>query len=296
MQFDVILADPPYNIGKDFGNSSDMRSLESYVEWSRQWTAGAIEHLSENGVMYIYGVPEILAHIAVQFPVSQQRWLVWHYTNKATPKSRFWQRSHESILCVWRGALPPKLNIDAIRTPYTPTYRRIIGTTRKSTVGRYNRQGRTTIYGGHPKGALPRDVIQVPALAGGAGNVERWFYCNTCADAFPATERNDHTEHSTFTHPTQKPARLTELLYRAVIDLDAPLDAPLDAVDSTQDVPRIFIPFAGSGAECVVAKRLGIPFAAVELNPDYVTLGRGWLAKTQTATPALSEAETTESS
>jgi site-specific DNA-methyltransferase (adenine-specific) len=34
----------------------------------------------------------------------------------------------------------------------------------------------------------------------------------------------------------------------------------------------VLIPFAGSGSECVAAKKLGLPFVAIEINPDYVEL------------------------
>ena len=35
-KFDVIIADPPYNIGKDFGNNIDDRELKNYINWSKK--------------------------------------------------------------------------------------------------------------------------------------------------------------------------------------------------------------------------------------------------------------------
>ena len=32
--FDVIIADPPYNIGKDFGNNKGDMSLSYYLNWT----------------------------------------------------------------------------------------------------------------------------------------------------------------------------------------------------------------------------------------------------------------------
>ena len=43
---------------------------------------------------------------------------------------------------------------------------------------------------------------------------------------------------------------------------------------------NLLIPFAGSGSECVVAKKLGIPFLATEINPEYVKFAKSWLKKT----------------
>ena len=68
MRFDVVIADPPYNIGKDFGNNRDAMPLADYVEWTQRWVAHCFDRLSDNGLIYIYGLPEILAHIAVQYP------------------------------------------------------------------------------------------------------------------------------------------------------------------------------------------------------------------------------------
>ncbi len=32
---DLIVADPPYGLGKDYGNDSDMRSGEDFLAWTR---------------------------------------------------------------------------------------------------------------------------------------------------------------------------------------------------------------------------------------------------------------------
>ena len=33
----IIIADPPYNIGKDFGNNKDKMELDKYLEWCDNW-------------------------------------------------------------------------------------------------------------------------------------------------------------------------------------------------------------------------------------------------------------------
>ena len=34
---DLVLTDPPYCLGKDYGNNSDKLDPEAYLEWSKQW-------------------------------------------------------------------------------------------------------------------------------------------------------------------------------------------------------------------------------------------------------------------
>lgn len=259
--FDVIIADPPYNIGKDFGNDSDIQLLPDYLHWCEKWISECLRLVKESSPIYIYGYPEHLAHIAVLYPAAMQRWLVWHYTNKAVPSSKFWQRSHESILCLWKGDRP-KLNVDALREEYTETFlKNAAGKARKDTHCRYGRKGAKTIYIAHPKGALPRDVVKVAALAGGAGFRERWFYCKDCADLFSPRESGAHQEHQTIKHPTQKPLTLGSKLISSA------------AVSGGY----VLIPFAGSGSECVAAQKLDVNFVASEINQDYALLANEWL-------------------
>lgn len=267
--FDVVIADPPYNIGKKFDDYEDNLSLAEYVDWSAKWIDECLRLAKVSAPVYVYGYPEVLAHISVHHPLENQRWLVWHYTNKTVPSSKFWQRSHESILCLWKGK-KPTINVDDIREEYTPTFlNNAAGKVRKETYCRYSSKGRKTIYEAHPNGALPRDVIKVPALAGGAGYSERWFYCKKCRRLCNPKENAAHSTHDIIKHPTQKPLALSEKLLLSTGG-------------------AALIPFAGSGAECVAAKRLGMEFLAAEINKDYVLLANAWLADTENKQPLLS--------
>ncbi len=262
----LCIADPPYNIGKDFGSAhDDAMPLLDYVEWTHQWLHEVLRIVKPDGLIYIYGYAEILAHIAVKYPIEQQHWLVWHYKNKAVPSSKFWQRSAEMILCLWQSTNRPNLNIDAIREPYSDSFlNNAAGKMRAGTKGRYGKSGEETIYKAHQNGALPRDVLEVPALAGGAGRAQRWFYCRDCSDAYPPDVMGNHENHDIFKHPTQKPIRLTERL----------IDSCMQKGD------KLLIPFAGSGSECVVAHNKGLDFIAFEANKDYTFLANSWLNKT----------------
>lgn len=226
----IVIADPPYNIGKDFGNESDKQPMEDYLKWCDSWIAECLRILKPNGTMFIYGFSEILALITARIPYTvHRRWIIWHYTNKNVASLNFWQRSHESILVLWKQ--DKVFNRDEVREPYTDGFLKgAAGKKRAATKGRFSDGKTETTYTAHPAGALPRDVIKVPALAGGAGMSER------------------------VDHPTQKPLALCDTLLKSCRQPDG----------------FVLVPFAGSGSECVAAKALGLPFVGIELNPTYV--------------------------
>jgi site-specific DNA-methyltransferase (adenine-specific) len=239
----VIICDPPYNIGKDFGNQSDKQNFNTYIEWCRDWVSECVRILKPRGTLYIYGFSEILAHIQVSAlpitPSLKVRWLIWHYTNKSVPSAKFWQRSHESVLCIYKQHKgensTPTFNLDDVREPYTDTFlKNAAGKSRKATPGRFSKNGTETTYTAHDDGALPRDVIKVPALAGGAGKKER------------------------VDHPTQKPLELCRKLLLASQNAE-------DVEDSL-----VVIPFVGSGSECVACAEMGLNYIGFEINEAYI--------------------------
>lgn len=229
---DIIICDPPYNIGKDFGNDSDKQDMNTYLEWCDQWIAECLRILKPHGTMYIYGFSETLAFVRTRITCNV-RWLVWHYTNKVVPSLNFWQRTHESILCCYKEK--PVFNRDDVREPYTEGFLKgAAGKVRKATKGRFSSGETETVYNAHENGALPRDVIKVPALAGGAGKKER------------------------VDHPTQKPLSLCETLIKAS--------------KNKEGDTLVVVPFAGSGSECVAAKKELINYIGFEINDKYIEI------------------------
>jgi site-specific DNA-methyltransferase (adenine-specific) len=239
----IVIADPPYNIGKDFGNDSDKQPMDQYLLWCEGWIKECLRILKPNGTMFIYGFSEILALILSKVPHDvNRRWVVWHYTNKTVPSLNFWQRSHESIIVLWKSE--KVFHRDEVRESYTDGFLNgSAGKERTETKGRFSKGDKKTTYTAHEKGALPRDVIKIPALAGGAGMNER------------------------VDHPTQKPLVLCDKLLRSC------KQAPTEGY--------VLVPFAGSGSECVAAKNLGLPFVGIELNDKYVKLINERLQATQ---------------
>ena len=239
---DIIIADPPYNIGKNFGNQSDKQQMDDYLVWCEEWIAESFRVLKPRGTMFVYGFSENLAFIRTLPSVreNQVRWLIWHYTNKNVATLKFWQRSHESILCCYKKGERPLFNLDDVREPYTTAYKASAGKKRAATKGRFNTHEKETTYTVHEKGALPRDVIKTPALAGGAGKKER------------------------VDHPTQKPLSICNTL--------------LNSCKNKDGETLLIVPFVGSGSECVAAREAEINFIGYEINPEYIAIANKRLA------------------
>ena len=60
---DLIVADPPYNVGKDYGNNSDKQSKIDYLEFTKKWLKEAVRILKDDGTIYTFGGKEFIAHI-----------------------------------------------------------------------------------------------------------------------------------------------------------------------------------------------------------------------------------------
>lgn len=239
---DIIIADPPYNIGKDFGNNITKQKLSDYIKWCEEWICECLRILKPSGTMYIYGYMETLSYIQVYLqPLNEimkcnTKIIHWHYTNKTVPSLKFWQRSHESIIVCNKDIKQRIFNRDDIREEYTKEFlMSSAGKKRPATAGRFG--NKETVYNANPNGALPRDIIKgISTLAGGG------------------KERNDGESH-----PTQKPLLLCEKLIKASINKD-----------NSENL--IVIPFAGSGSEIVMAKKMNINYIGYEINKNYIDI------------------------
>jgi len=132
--------------------------------------------------MYVCGFSEILAdlkHPSMKF-FKSCRWLVWHYKNKAN-LGNDWGRSHESLLHL-RKEKKTKLNIDDIRIPYSSHTLKYPVHPQAQTSQYANGKKRKDLWTPHPKGAKPKDVIEIPTTCNGM--------------------------HESTLHPTQKPESL----------------------------------------------------------------------------------------
>jgi site-specific DNA-methyltransferase (adenine-specific) len=159
---DLVFADPPYNIGK--ATWDEFPSHDDYLEWSLMWIAQASRVLTKSGSLYVCGFPEVLADLKRPALVyfKRCRWISWYYKNKAN-LGKDWGRSHEAIIH-YRKDKKTRINQDDVRIPYR-------GHTLKYPVHPQAESSQYTKgqhkWTPHPKGAKPRDVIEVPTISNG---------------------------------------------------------------------------------------------------------------------------------
>lgn len=76
---DLIVADPPYGLGKDYGNDSDMRSGENFLAWTYEWLDLAIPKLKASGSLYVFCTwqyaPEIFVYLKSKMTMINE--IVW---------------------------------------------------------------------------------------------------------------------------------------------------------------------------------------------------------------------------
>ena len=51
---DLIVADPPYGLGKDYGNDSDKMGAVDFLRWTQAWLELVLPKLKPNGSLYIF--------------------------------------------------------------------------------------------------------------------------------------------------------------------------------------------------------------------------------------------------
>jgi site-specific DNA-methyltransferase (adenine-specific) len=196
---DLVFADPPYNIKKADWDNFD--SQEQYVAWSCEWLKEASRVLKKSGTLYVCGFSEILAGVKVAaMPFFKGcRWIIWHYKNKANLGGD-WGRSHESIVH-FRKSKDFTFNIDDVRIPYGAHTLKYPSHPQAET-SQYGKNGNgreRENWVPNPKGAKPKDVMDIPTT------------CNGMGEKTP--------------HPTQKPE---ELLRKLVMASSDPGDTVLD--------------------------------------------------------------------
>ena len=116
---DLIIADPPYNVGKDYGNKSDKQDFDEYLEFSKKWLSECYRILKKEGTIYVFIG---FRYISYLYQIMEKdlgmnfiNWISWHYT-QGIGKTKGFSPRHDDILMFSKSA-NYKFNLDDIRVP-----------------------------------------------------------------------------------------------------------------------------------------------------------------------------------
>lgn len=98
---DLIFADSPYNIGKDFGNDSDKwKNYEDYINWCYLWIDECFRVLKDNGTFYLMTstqyMPYLDIYISKKYYVINR--IVWTYDSSGVQAKNKFGSLYEPIL------------------------------------------------------------------------------------------------------------------------------------------------------------------------------------------------------
>ena len=117
---DLVLTDPPYNLGKDYGNASDQQSVDDYLAWTERWIDIALPKLKPNGSLYIFltwrFTPEIFVMLKKRMTMMNE--IIW---DRRVPSMGGSVRSYSSVHDTIGFFVKRKdyyFDLDAVRIPY----------------------------------------------------------------------------------------------------------------------------------------------------------------------------------
>lgn len=101
---DLIFADPPYNIGKNFNGLKDKwKSENDYLEWCYRWLDLCIKKLKNNGSFYVMTSTQFMPYfdIYLRNKINILSRLVWYYDSSGVQAKKHFGSLYEPILyCV----------------------------------------------------------------------------------------------------------------------------------------------------------------------------------------------------
>ena len=175
----LIIADPPYNLNKDFGIGTRHADRDAWLEWCKCWLSEGTRLLHPQGNLFVYAIHHnacfLQCHL-YDMGLVYRRQIIWYYENGFSKYTNGPACHYEPLL--W-FAKSPDSTYHTIREPYKSA---------KRLKHKITKNGK--VWKPHPEGRQAGDVWRIPTLAG------RRF----------AKER--------VAHPTQKPLVLSERLVK----------------------------------------------------------------------------------
>lgn len=240
-KYDLILTDPPYNVGKDFGNNSDKLPLDIFLAQMYHRIDILSKLLTEKGSIIWFGIHDYICYFQVymtQIGLHYRRMNIWHYLNGFSRSNKSPATQFEPFLWFSKNNSAWTYNVDEVRVPYKSTERL------RSAVKYKDAQGNEKVWAPNPRGANRGDVWLYPTLAGKAFASERTA------------------------HPSQKP----EALITEIIKAFCPMS---DGVFSGS----ILDPFHGAGTLGVCCERLNkmghkIKWTGIEIESRWCDIAK----------------------
>lgn len=97
---DLIFADPPYNIGKNFDGLVENWSEEEFLNWTYQWIEECDRILKSNGTFYLMNSTENMPYIDIKcrksFCVKSR--IVWAYDSSGVQAKNYFGSMYEPII------------------------------------------------------------------------------------------------------------------------------------------------------------------------------------------------------
>ncbi len=102
---DLIFADPPYNIGKDFDGLKESWAEKDFLEWCYEWIEECHRVLKNNGTFYLMNSTENMPFLDIwcrnKFYVKSR--IVWSYDSSGVQAKTFYGSMYEPILMLTKS-------------------------------------------------------------------------------------------------------------------------------------------------------------------------------------------------
>lgn len=170
----LVIADPPYNLGPQFGNKKEWNHDSDWISWCNEWLSECHRILQDDGNIFVYGIHHYLCYLQVQLyelGFKYRRQIIWNYENGFSSYKRSLATHYEPILWFSKSG---NYAFSEIREPYKSQER---------LKNKITKNGKIWIP--HPDGRIAGDVWAFPTLAGKRFSNEK------------------------VAHPTQKPLSIT---------------------------------------------------------------------------------------
>ncbi|HEL4773735.1 adenine-specific DNA-methyltransferase [Stenotrophomonas maltophilia] len=113
---DLIFADPPYNIGKDFDGIHDRVDEAEYLDWCWKWLEECYRVLKPTGTFYLMNSTQNMPHMDIycrkRFEILSR--IVWSYDSSGMQARKFYGSLYEPILHMVKDPKAYTFNADDI--------------------------------------------------------------------------------------------------------------------------------------------------------------------------------------